>query len=148
MLACSRCRMNGLLSFFCMCHPSFSHLYSNYLILFCSSISCQLSLSIPFSFVRQSHVHYLVPLHSNYLIFSYSINLISIISFHCIQIISFSFVHQSSVHYPWYSIPFTPFHLNYLIIRMIVPGTPIPFLSHSLTFINLMPTCSIQISFF
>ena len=39
----------------------------------------------------------------------------------------------------------TPFHSNYLIIRMIVSGTPIPFLSHSLLFINLMPTYSIQI---
>ena len=39
----------------------------------------------------------------------------------------------------------TPFHLNYLFIKMIVSGTPIPFLSHSLLFINLMPTYIIQI---
>ena len=46
-----------------------SHLYSSYLILFCSSISFPLSLTIPFSFVHQSHVHYLCPFHSEYLIF-------------------------------------------------------------------------------
>ena len=39
----------------------------------------------------------------------------------------------------------TQFHLNYLIIKMIVPGTPIPFLSHSLLFVNLIPTYIIQI---
>ena len=179
-----------------------SHLYSNYLFLFCSSISCPLSLSIPFSFAYQSHVHYLFPFHSKYFIFlclsiscplSVSIpfkvshfllfiNLMSSISFHSIQSISFSFVYQSHVHYLFplhsnyliffcssiscplsLSIAFklshsllfinlmfiilsTPFHLNYLIIRMIVSGTPIPYLSHSLSFINLMPTYSIQIS--
>ena len=177
MLACSRYRMDGLLPFFCMYHPSF--------LIYIQIIS--------FSFVHQSHAHYLFPFHSLLfinvmsIIFSIShfllfINLMSIISFHSIQSISFSFVYQSHVHYllPLHSdyliffcssiscslslsIAFklshsvlfinlmfiilgTPFHLNYLIIRMIVSGTPIPYLSHSLSFISLMPTYSIQIS--
>ena len=104
--------MDGLLPFFCMCHPSF--LIYIQIISFsfvCSSVSCPLSLSTPFSFVHQSGVHYLFPFHSKCLIFFclliscplspsipfevshflWFINLMSIISFHSIQSISLFF---------------------------------------------------------
>ena len=171
-------------TFFLYVSSILSHLYSNYLILFCSSVSYPLSLSIPFySLLFINLMSSIFPFHSKYLIF-FCINLMPIISFHSIQSISFSFVYQSrplslsitfilphfllfinlmsivsDKHIPckWshsvlsinlmFIILGTPFHLNYLITRMIVSGTPIPFLSHSLSFINLTTTYSIQISY-
>ena len=124
MLACNRYRMDGLLPFSCMCHPSFliyiqiisfsfvislmpiisflsflllfinlMSIISFHSVLFSSSISCPLSLSIPFKVFH-------------FLLF---INLMSVISFHSIQSTSFSFVYQSLVHYLF------PFHSKYLI---------------------------------
>ena len=118
-------------------------------ILFCSSISC--------------HVHYLFPFHSKYLIFfclSISCPLSLSITFKLSHFLLFINLMSNGSGTPipckWsHSVLFinlmfiilgTPFHLDYLIIRMIVSGTPIPFLSHSFSFINLMPTYSIQIS--
>ena len=117
-LACNRYRIDGLWPFFCMCHPSF--------LIYIQIIS--------FSFVHQSPVRYLFPIHSKYLIFfclSIScplplsitfklshfllfIDLMSIISFHYIKIISFSFVHQSHVYCLWYTIPFKSSHYDCL----------------------------------
>ena len=97
------------------CPLSLVHLFHSYnLILFCSSISCTLSLvhhSIQItllSSVHQSHAHYL------WYTYSILISLSSVHQFHVhyiwysysIQIISFSFVHQSHAHYLWYTIPF------------------------------------------
>ena len=109
-LACNRYRIDGLWPFFCMCHPS--------VLIYIQIIS--------FSFVHQSPVHYLFPIHSKYLIFF-------CLSISCPLPLSITLSIVSG----------TPFHLNHLI--MIVSGTSIPFLSHSLSFINLMPTYSIQI---
>ena len=107
---------------FCMCHPSF-HIYIQI---------------ISFSFVHQSRVHYLFPIHLKYLIFfclSISCPLSLSITFKLSHFLLF--INLIS------NVSGTPFHLNHLI--MIVSGTSIPFLSHSLSFINLMPTYSIQI---
>ena len=121
-LACNRYRIDGLWPFFCMCHPSF--------LIYIQIIS--------FSFVHQSPVHYLFPIHSKYLIFfclSISCPLSLSITFKLSHFLLF--INVISI------VSGTPFHLNHLI--MIVSGTSIPFLSHSLSFINLMPTYSIQI---
>ena len=141
-----------------MCHPSF--------LIYIQIIS--------FSFVHQSPVHYLFPIHSKYLIFFLFINLMSIITFHYIQIISFSFVHQSHVHCLWYTIPFKSSHYDCLwnihsILLILfcssISCPPIPFkfsfsfvhqfhahylfplkLSYFLLFINPWYTYSIQIN--
>ena len=108
-LACNRYRIDGL-TLFLYVSSILPHLYTDYLILFCSSISCPLSFSDPFKV-------------SHFLLF---INLMSIISFQYIQIISLSFVHQSHVHYLF------PLHSNYLIFFHSLISCPLSLVHHSI----------------
>ena len=115
---------SNYLIFFCSsisCPLSLAHLFhSNDLIQFCSSISCLLSLAHLF--------------HSNdFIQFCSSISCSLSLVHHSIQIISLS---------EWLSLEH-PFHSYLILFCSSISCPPIPFkLSHSLLFINFMPIIS------